>query len=1327
MLQFKSKSFFATIIIFLCFSAFTLDAWAQIAPADDPTLNCNNTLDQWNGEGTLESRKNDSLNRGPVDGTGALDPARNLAISWNEHEVFIHHYQKDAQGQVVFNLVGRILHEGYAKSGIFVDQAWDGRKMVVFFTWDKTTRDITLRGLDITDPANPHWEVLNHNIPTPSSNTPAWWGDMALSSRYLCAALAEGGVVCFDRAAGYPVRAVLHDSSSSAAHWRIHYRLQILEENGRAILAGNGYEKVHFYDVTDLPQGSSSQNFEISAAYLGSAVFPTQSSQYNFPNGITPNADKFTDGFTFGRMPGTTYTKNNGQIVERILLTLGMRPGLLFADLTAMIEDGVQLPNPLNPVGDFWLNSSIAFSASTLTMKNGFLISGWAWGGPAMIRLIALDTNYNLSTFRARQVYTSRIKEFDNPTAAGSPNEIFKPLMEDPDDGLYITPARVTWAMAAWSTEVFQQDRASCITDLESSIQTNNQLLGRSDVDLRFLSWNLNAWQSSYVPPCRFDVVGKAGGPEYGDWLEGAAFVPEHKVAVVADWANGYRLYDFSNPENPMELQSWRYIDDHPIGSTGPDATHKAGLYPYDVEVVGDKIYGSHANYGNLGMVVLRYNPQMRRASQVADIRDVPAPTDNRKYDHLRRLAVYHDTANNKHYVLALRINYITKQHYLSVIDTETDQYVSSWIPPQPAAGKIIINDLIQSGEHLYFSFSEIDATNKETLKLMVVKPLMTDSNISFAVQNTVTVSAAPANYVAPGEGRTITSNARDGAPARFLYLSSFAHGGYLYDVQGGFATSPRAIQFFPMLPHDAFWSAHPVTNGPQAGGVLLGDRLVVDSIPRTVWKINSNAQGVSFLGYHQNSGFFRGVTRGDDFVLTAGLYGGTHVYPLCAASDSVINCSDDVLAPAMQAKSLSYEEQIWQERQHFETHVVGKLGNTLSFPDYSSAQGWAVYHTLSDLYSLSWAIDATGDESHRSAYAVLGKKFLDITVPMIATGAGTTSGQFLYLDEAHGTGGAGMVMNAIYENTKLRGLYQNDLVSWTQQLKPVLDRNILRTKSQAEGGYLNCSSPHMSAKIAPGYLAVGKILGNQAYIDAFTNIVEEISACMDQNTQGWPGANLPFPQVDIMHALISAVVQHLGYREAQRENIPAKITEAQLAKLGEAYFLQPLSTYNNVVLTEDPMAMALLARFAAPMAAEAESIYTFSEIPGSHPYTRKFETVAGFMMGFGTQLESDCATDETPADDVSADTEAPDTQGPAPDITISPAPAIDVGDLDADSSTGEDSDTLPDSGDSADSSSSGAAGDCPFINPADCDRPGMGNGIMPEFCRRRLEELFCW
>ena len=341
---------------------------------------------------------------------------------------------------------------------------------------------------------------------------------------------------------------------------------------------------------------------------------------------------------------------------------------------------------------------------------------------------------------------------------------------------------------------------------------------------------------------------------------------------------------------------------------------------------------------------------------------------------------------------------------------------------------------------------------------------------------------------------------------------------------------------------------------------------------------------------------------------------------------------------------------------------MLVQLSNTVNWKDYSSAQGWAIYNSLGNLFSLSWAIDVTDEASRQAAYAELGKEILDITVPIIGTALGTCSAAadpspecpnydeengtgyrcvnnecvLRYLDEAHGTGGAGMVMNAIYEHPDLRSEYQNDLINWAQQLEPVLERNILRTKSQAEGGYLNCGAPHMSAKIAPGYLAVGKILNNQDYIDAFTNIVEEISYCMDQNLEGWPGANKDsgFAETDISHAIIDTVVQHLGYREAQRENIPVEVTEEQLTRLGDAFFLQEQLYY-----TDMPLGHAVLARFSAQIEARAEpsypftggtyvgldgNTYHFTEEAGSHAYTRKIETLAGYMMGFSTKLESD-------------------------------------------------------------------------------------------------------
>jgi len=310
--------------------------------------------------------------------------------------------------------------------------------------------------------------------------------------------------------------------------------------------------------------------------------------------------------------------------------------------------------------------------------------------------------------------------------------------------------------------------------------------------------------------------------------------------------------------------------------------------------------------------------------------------------------------------------------------------------------------------------------------------------------------------------------------------------------------------------------------------------------------------------------------------------------------------------------KGLSYEEQLWQERDNFKKHVFLKLSNSVFWEGYSSTQGWAVYHTLPDFYALSWAIDVTASETHRSTYAALGKSFLDLTVPMAATGAGTSEGQFRYLDEAHALGAAGMIMNAIYEHPNLRNKYQNDLVLWAQQLKPLLDKNILRTKSPAQGGYLNCDAPYMSAKVAPGYLAVGKILQEQNYIDGFTNIVEVMGICLDQNAEGWIGG-------DLSHALISTVVLHLAHREAQRGNLPEKISEAQLGKIAGAYFSQPPLYYTDLA-----MGHASLARFSETVAQKAVPVYTFNEVPGSHSYTRKFETVAGFAMGFATKLSSD-------------------------------------------------------------------------------------------------------
>jgi hypothetical protein len=330
--------------------------------------------------------------------------------------------------------------------------------------------------------------------------------------------------------------------------------------------------------------------------------------------------------------------------------------------------------------------------------------------------------------------------------------------------------------------------------------------------------------------------------------------------------------------------------------------------------------------------------------------------------------------------------------------------------------------------------------------------------------------------------------------------------------------------------------------------------------------------------------------------------------------SNNILKAQDNSITQDSNLLQISdnYENQFWSNLEKFRDHILQQIGNN-GYNDYtdararelgySSAMGLAVYHILDEMYSLSWVLDATRDDTHREKYAALAKEFLDIIVNAIVSGQGTASGQFRYLDEAHGTGAAGMVMNAIYENQHLRNIYFTDLKKWATQLKPVLDGNFDRSTS------LNCNHPHMSCKIAPGFIAVGKILEIQEYIDAFERIAEMTIECADNRTTAWVGS-------DLSHARISIVVLHMAYREYLRDTFQQTVTTFQMQRVTQAYL--------NQISNNSFSAYGCLVRFSDDMESNVQNNFTFSGNVGSHALAKIYENVAGLTIGFVTRLHQE-------------------------------------------------------------------------------------------------------
>jgi uncharacterized protein YjdB len=332
---------------------------------------------------------------------------------------------------------------------------------------------------------------------------------------------------------------------------------------------------------------------------------------------------------------------------------------------------------------------------------------------------------------------------------------------------------------------------------------------------------------------------------------------------------------------------------------------------------------------------------------------------------------------------------------------------------------------------------------------------------------------------------------------------------------------------------------------------------------------------------------------------------------------------------PIALQRALEYEQQFWDHRELFRQQVMVQINPPWYSDDqardlgYSSGMGLAAYHTNDELTALARMIEVARDPERRAAYAAMGVEFLEILVPAIVTGEGTegcsqsssryycSPGYFRYLDAAHGSGAAGFIMNAIFEDPDLRPAYLEDLILWSNDLVPTLERHFATTEA-----YGTVSEyPHMPAKMAPAYLAIGKILSTERYLDGFERIVRLLGNSAEANG-GWIGS-------DVSHATHSTTAISLGYREQFRGTIPGIVTTGHLQGIGEGFVELAASNaqgYSGTIVGP----YGLLVRFSASVAARAGNEYSFSESVGSHALARVFSTVAGLAGGYATRSASD-------------------------------------------------------------------------------------------------------
>ncbi len=339
---------------------------------------------------------------------------------------------------------------------------------------------------------------------------------------------------------------------------------------------------------------------------------------------------------------------------------------------------------------------------------------------------------------------------------------------------------------------------------------------------------------------------------------------------------------------------------------------------------------------------------------------------------------------------------------------------------------------------------------------------------------------------------------------------------------------------------------------------------------------------------------------------------------------DLALTTNADVLKRAR-----SYEQLIWEKRQLLKEHVLSQYNESGSDADardsgYSSKMGLASYHTFDELYSLSFAIDVTGDPSRKEEYAKIGIELLDILVPAVGKGKGTAGcnqtnniykcapGYFRYLDGSRGSSGAGIVMNALYEDPNLRAKYKEKLESYANQLIPAIERLFKYADDTGPD-----STPHMAGDFAPGVYAVGKILKKQRYIEAFKRLTTVIAASSNANDDGWPGS-------DASHARVSAVIANFAYREFMRRNIKTPIEIKHMKDTAVGYVKR---TNNGGYLSGDQVVgFGTLVRFEDSLEKRisAPNEYKWTASKGSHKLAEAFESVASIAMGFATRHPDD-------------------------------------------------------------------------------------------------------
>ncbi len=286
--------------------------------------------------------------------------------------------------------------------------------------------------------------------------------------------------------------------------------------------------------------------------------------------------------------------------------------------------------------------------------------------------------------------------------------------------------------------------------------------------------------------------------------------------------------------------------------------------------------------------------------------------------------------------------------------------------------------------------------------------------------------------------------------------------------------------------------------------------------------------------------------------------------------SGSHLNNDNGLTNDSVEIKqALGIEVRFYNELVEFDKHLDKYFTNS-GYTDasaqkatYSSASGWAAYHSLQSSRVLTNMIYLATDDQHLLDYAKVAMNYLNHIVPALVKGEGTgncpASGSlyrcrknhYRFLDASHAIGAIGPLLLAMNRRDVIKSRYGDEILSFAEQIVPEME--IIKQTYSPEKMEASQRFIHMVSKSAPGFYAIGLLLDKQDYVDAFWKHVSLIV----KNIKGDGPVPKGWVSSDVTHAELTIYTLVFSYQEKLRMNTDIDLKVDYLKSVGEYFHKQ--------------------------------------------------------------------------------------------------------------------------------------------------------------------------